>query len=170
MPSLLWQWTANRRYVFCSKAIIIALAQLRMSLMRCSPCSSYMSQRIEVGYIFCVCMWLFVHLVGIAVYLAITYTLHTSIASVIQIVAIIGKRSYIWWSWGCCCIVFLRNETCKSLESNHGRRTPTSTCGQDQRGKGTMLHFTRCSYALLFSRSCLLYCALQVGCQLHIVR
>ena len=26
-------------------------------------------------------------------------------------------------------IVFLRDETCKSLEGNHGRRTPTSTCG-----------------------------------------
>ena len=33
-------------------------------------------------------------------------------------------------------VVFLRNETCKSLESNCGRRTPTSTCGQDQRSKG----------------------------------
>ena len=37
-------------------------------------------------------------------------------------------------------IVFLRDETCKSLEGNRGRRTPTSTCGQDQEGKGTMLH------------------------------
>ena len=37
-------------------------------------------------------------------------------------------------------IVFLRDETCKSLECNRGRRTPSSTCGQDQRGEGTMLH------------------------------
>ena len=38
-------------------------------------------------------------------------------------------------------VVFLRNETCETLESNRGRQTPTSTCGQDQRSKGTMLHF-----------------------------
>ena len=54
-------------------------------------------------------------------------------------------------------VVFLRNETCKSLESNHGRWTPTSTCGQDQRSKGTMLHFKDmlfiCSSLLLFMPS-----------------
>ena len=34
-------------------------------------------------------------------------------------------------------VVFLRNENCKSLESNHGRQIPTSTCGQNQRSKGS---------------------------------
>ena len=38
-------------------------------------------------------------------------------------------------------VVFLRNENCKSLESNGGRRTLTSTYEQDQRSKGTVLHF-----------------------------
>ena len=28
-------------------------------------------------------------------------------------------------------VMFLRNKACKSLESNHGRRTQTFTCGQD---------------------------------------
>ena len=54
-------------------------------------------------------------------------------------------------------VVFLRNEACKSLKSNHGRRTPTSTCGQDQRSKGTMLHFKDtlfvCSPLLAFMSS-----------------
>jgi len=37
-------------------------------------------------------------------------------------------------------VMFLRDETCKSLEGNRRRRIPTSTCGQDQWSKGTMLH------------------------------
>ena len=54
-------------------------------------------------------------------------------------------------------VMFLKNEACKSLESNRGRRTPTSTCGQDQRSKGTMLHFDDtlfvCSPLLMFMSS-----------------
>ena len=38
-------------------------------------------------------------------------------------------------------VVFFRNEKCEFLECNYGRRIPTSTCGQDQRNEGTMLHF-----------------------------
>ena len=53
--------------------------------------------------------------------------------------------------------VLLYGWTCKSLESNRGRRTPTSTCGQDQRSKGTMLHFEDmlfiCSPLLVFMSS-----------------
>ena len=79
------------------------------------------------------------------------------------------KQSYIWWSWGCCCmVVFLRNETCKSLESNHVRRTPASTCEQDQRGKGTMLHFEDtlfvCSPPLSFMSS---VASIGGGCTIH---
>ena len=36
-------------------------------------------------------------------------------------------------------VMLLRYETCKFLEGNRGRRIPTSTCGQDQRSKGTIL-------------------------------
>ena len=54
-------------------------------------------------------------------------------------------------------VMFLRNEACKSLESNHGRRTQTFTCGQDQRSKGIMLHFEDmlfvCSPLLVFMSS-----------------
>ena len=45
-----------------------------------------------------------------------------------------GEGAAVWL------VMFLRDETCKSLEGNRGRRTPTSTCGQDQWSKGTMLH------------------------------
>ena len=37
-------------------------------------------------------------------------------------------------------VIFLGNETCESLECNRSGRAPSSTCGQDQRSKSTMLH------------------------------
>ena len=50
-----------------------------------------------------------------------------------------------------------KNETCESRESSCGRWAPTSTCGQDHRGKSTMLHFEDtlfvCSPLLAFMSS-----------------